>query len=753
MAGGLTAYSTPDNAPEALDVDETRPSAKVIRIDGETGQVGIQNPDGSLEVIAPGGDKAPKDENFDANLAEDTNVSLSTICADLLEGIEADIKSRADWENTMNRGRDLLGVKLEDASSSVTAEGTISQVKDLGMLEAVLQSWANARAELLPASGPVKVSDDMPQIEAAESGATRLPAPGQPVPPKPTRSDLADALEKDMNHYLTVVDKEYVPDFSRMLLNRSLDGIQFRKVYRCPLRRRPVSVWVRGADLIVSNDAAHIQGAGRVTERMKMRQATVKRMMAIKHWRKVSLVQPTQTPSSTDQNIAMLQGVQAVPQLPADHLHEIYECYCELDNGDLALDENGRDVGFPLPYRVTIDKESRTILEIRRNWKQGDEDYKARRRYVKYGFVPGFGFYDWGLTHILGNPQRAATAIERMLIDAGMYCSFPGGLMAKGPGTRQRTTEIRPDPGSFEVIDTGGLPIQDVAMPLPYKEPSSVLQNMGTKITTDMRRIGGVLNMPVGEGRVGDVPVGTMMAYVDAIAKVPSAIHKDDHAAQQEEFELLKELFVEEPEALTAGVPARLRARANGYTAEELQDQDLVPKADPNIPSQVHRFMQTTALVEAGQSPMFNGIANPRGIWKRVVTVLGVQNPDDVTLPETAPAPPPPDPRIVAANLKLEGTKIEAQADAEKVQSNNELKQQEQQLETMNQAENRASDEKRAGMTLMGKVLDNKTKAEGNALSEGLGHIQHVQTLNQQDQQHQDNLASTPPPNPEGIGP
>lgn len=746
MAGGLTAYSTNSEEFAPREVDETRPSAKVIHIDGETGQVGVEKPDGSLVIMAPGdsGQTKDRDESFDANLAEEDGVPLNTIASRLLEGIEADIKSRAEWEDTANRGRELLGVKLEEASSEFSSEGMISQVKHLGLLEAVLQAWANSRAELLPADGPVKVADDTPIIDMPQ---TPPPVPGQPPPPDaPKRSELADALEKDFNHYLTVKDKEYVPDFSRMLLNRALNGVQFRKVFRCPLRRRPVSTWVRGDNLIVSNDASHLMGAGRVTERMKMRQSVVQRMMSEKvgQWRKVGLVQPTQTATPTERTIGMIEGVQVVPQLPADHMHEIYECYCELDDGVLAEDENGDAVGFPLPYRVTLDKESQTVLEIRRNWKEGDEDFQARRRYVKYGFVPGLGFYDWGLVHILGNPQRAATAIERMLIDAGMYKTMPGGLMAKGPGTRQRSNEIRPGPGQFAVIDTGGLKIQDVAMALPYGEPSPTLQAMGTQIATDMRRIGGVLNMPVGEGRVGNVPVGTMLAYVDSIQKVPSAIHKDDHAAQQEEFELLKELFMEEPKALTAGI--KRPARAAGYTTAELNDQELVPKADPNVPSQVHRFMQTSALVEAGSSPFFAGISNPRGIWKRVCTVLGIQDISEVTTPPQAAAQPAPDPKIVAAQINAQSKQTEAQADLAKTESNNQAKTAIAAGEAINDAATIQSDEKRASMALAGKVVEAHAKTAQHAVSEGLDHVQHTQKLAQADTHHVEDLAAAQQP-------
>ena len=750
MSGrGLPAYKPPITDESPLDVQETHVApGNVIHIDAATGHVGTENADGSITVGPVAKPRSEKlRERFDANLAEDPGIPAQTICQRLLEGIDADIKSRADWEETANRGRDLLGVKLDAVTGEVGSSGTVADTKNLAYLEAIVRSWANSRAELLPANGPVKVQDDLPGIDKSDgeeqqdpqqAGAAPLTGHNKP----PTRSELADALEADFNRYLTVTDKEYYPDTSRMLLNRAVNGVQFKKIYRDPILRRPVSRWVRGDNLIVSNDTSHLSGAGRVTERIPMRQSVVKRLQKIGHWLDVSLTMPTQTPTATDQTIADIEGTQTVPSLPADQLHTIYECYCELDDGSLAHDETGHVVGWPLPYRVTIDKDSQKVLEIRRNWKMGDTDYMPRRRYVKYGFVPGLGFYDWGFVHILGNPQRATSAMANILIDAGMFNSFPGGLMAKGPGAaRNRTTQIRPKPGEFAVVDTGGQKIQDVAMPLPYKEPSAVLQSEKNTMSQDMRRMAGVLEMPVGEGRIGNTPVGTIMAYVDQITKVPSAIHKDDHAAQSEEFELLKELFEEEPEALIRGM--KRPARKDGYTEQELRDADLVPQADPNIPSQTHRIMQKQALIEAATQPIFQGIANPRELWAQLVRILGADDPS-LTLPPQPPQAAPPDPRVVAAQLSNQGKQVDAAAKTHVADVNAEVKREEMAAEERMAGANNQSTEKREGMKLLGQTAKVKSDltAKGaqiasdlhqHAVSEGLDHLQHTQKLAQAD--------------------
>lgn len=778
------AQAPEPDATEPRTVDgEIGPNDENIHIDAKTGHVIRENGDGSANIqpITPPRKKRIINK-FDDNLAEDMDDSiLATIAMRLLEGIEADITSRRGWEETGQKGADLLGTTLDDASASIGADGMIAKVKHTGLLGAVITSWANSRAELLPVGGPVKVRDDEqtedamtaeiaplmgynggPPLDGADltnvvpgpgappmpppagMGIAAPPQPGAPPAPPPLpkagpsekRNALADALEKDFNHYLTVIDKDYYPDFSRMLVSRALLGFQARKVYRDPILQRPVSRWVRGTDLIVSNEATSLASAARVTERIPMRQGVVKRMQKIKHWRDVSLVIPTGQPDPMRRKVAEIEGVQATQTLPADYLHTIYECYCDLDEDDLANDEKGKDVGYPLPYRVTIDKDSRAILEIRRNWKEGDTLYQKRRRYVKYGLVPGLGFYDWGFVHMIGNPQRAATMIERSLIDTGMLNSFPGGIMAKSPGTRQRTTEVRPGLGEFVVMDTGGLPIQDFVMPWPYKEPSAVLQAVGADVAGQMKQISGMIEMPVGEGMT-NVPVGTIMAYIDAVTKVPSAVHKDDHIAQQEEYELLKELFEEDPTALSryAKKPAR-----KWEIAQEIKDQDLIPAADPNVPSQVHRLMQTQMLVQNAGLPQFAGIANQRAIWERSIRTIGASNTGEYTMPQAAAAPPPPDPKIVAAQIKAKSqtdsdaahakdTATKAASDLEKAK-----------ITSADKDADRISEEKRAAMAEERSAIEAHADVAKHAISTASDHTQGMAGIAQDAAQHTDKM-------------
>lgn len=756
-------------------------ASDTIHIDAQSGHVTRKNSDGSISVQSATQErKSRADKRFDDNLAEDIDdYYLSMIASRILEGIEADIQSRREWEQMAEKAVDLLGVKLEEASADVTTEGMISKIKHTGLMQACLSAWASSRAELLPVGGPVKVRDDEqtedeeqdpsmmgdnggPPLDDAPDMTNVVPGPGSnlgiaaPSPPKPPaqtlqpgqmsvnakRADLAQHFENDFNHYLTVVDKDYYPDYSRMLMSRGLLGCQFRKVYRDPLLRRPVSRWVKGTDLIVSNDATSLLSAQRVTERIPTRQNVVKRLQNAGHWRDIPLVIPTTSATGMDRKVADVEGIDPMPRLPADQLHTIYETYTELDVGDLCKDETGRTPGYPLPYRVTIDKDSRQVLEIRRMWKKGDKDHRMRRRYVKYGFVPGLGFYDWGFVHLIGNAQRGATMIERALIDTGMLNSFPGGVMAKTPGTRSRTTEIRPSIGEFIVVDTGGMPISDWVMPWPYKEPSAVLQAMGQDLASQMKQVAGIVELPVGEGRLSNTPVGTIMTYIESISKVPSAVHKDDHIAQQEEFELLKDLFAEDPQALWRDSK---KPKHKWMVAQEINDQDLIPAADPNVPSQVHRLMQTNMLVQISGMPQFAGIASQRPVYEQALRTTGWTNTGEFTLPPPpAAAPPPPDPKIVSAQIKAQSQKETDLSRQQTEQQKAAAKSDQLQIESADKAADRESAERRE--LLKAHVSANETHAD--VLKHGIGivadHAQHTDNMVHKDaEMQQDHLHHT----------
>ncbi len=726
-AGGIHIVSGADNDDNQIFVDTS------------------EMPDGGLRIMygSPEADEdadTGPDDKFDRNLAEDMDdYDLDSLASTLLMEIEADELSRRDWEETANLAALYLGVKLEDPTTSVSADGTICKSVATCMLEAALKLWGVWRAELLPVTGPVKVRQDRPPrpsaIEESEGAATQTPgaapvpqptttgasamgapggiaaaaAPAQPTESTADRDDLARALEMDMNHYLTVVDREYYPDTSRMLMSRAVVGVQFKKVYRDPLLRRPVSRWVKAQDLIINNTINHLGDGVRHTERIPTTQAKMRRLMVAGFYRDIPLSHPTARPSPTDLATAEIEGISAVSQLPSDYEHTVYECHREIgsgtassligDIGKLDRDETGKKPGYPLPYTVSIDVDSRKILAIRRDWKKGNQDHRQRRRYVKFGMIPGLGgYYDWGLIHIVGNPTQAATMIQRAMTDSSLLANFPGGVFLKGPGSRQANTVIRPNPGEFLPMDAAGAQrIQDVLMPLPYKPPTPEVMALVEKLEGDVRRLSGVVEIPVGEGRLGNTPVGTIMSYIESVSQVPGAVSKDDHISQQDEFMLLRELFAEDPESLVRGVkrPAR-----RWQIDDEIMEPDLVPAADPNTPSEVHRLLKVQGLVTLGGMPQFQGVADNRAIFAFATEALTGEQADEFMVPATAPAPPPPDPRIQAAEIKAQSDQMKVQAQQQTDQQKHDERLTELSLEDQQRAADRQSAETRAAMSL-----------------------------------------------------
>lgn len=739
------------------DQDTDKPSASSTEM-----------PNGDLEIAfgkPKAQRKAKSDKNFNRNLAEGMDdFALNGIASNLLQMIEGDELDRREWEETANLTASYLGVKLEDPVTSVSADGTVCRAVATCMLEAAVKMWGVARAELLPVSGPVKVRQDKPPqptpTEEQDAAAGAAPAAGgiagaapqQPPQsgiaspaPQPTPSsdgdELGRALEMDMNHYLTVVDRPYYPDTSKMIMHRNLIGMAFKKVYRDPLLRRPVSRWVKAQNLIVKAGISHLEeGGGRYTERIPTSQSDMRRLMVMGHYRDIVLAHPTARPSNTELAVANTEGVGAVSQLPGDYMHTVYECNCELgsgtgysligDLGDLDHDETGKKPGYPLPYRVSIDVDSREILEIRRNWKKGDPDHRPHCRYVKFGMIPGFGFYDWGLIHLVGNPTQGATMIQRSMTDSSIFANFPGGVFLKGPGARQSNTVVRPNPGEFVGMDAAGAQkIQDVLMPLPYKPPTPEIMALVQKFEGDVKRLSGVIEIPVGEGRIGNTPVGTMMSYIESISQVPGAVHKDDHISQQEEFSKLRDLFADEPEALVRGVrrPAR-----QWQIADEIMNPELVPAADPNTPSEVHRLMKVQAIGTWSGLPQFQGIADQHSVYKFGVEAITGQGADEFTMPQQAAPPAPPDPKIVAAQIKAQSDQNKLQLEQQNQQMQHDERMAELAQENQERDADRQSAETRAAMALEG----NKVKAMHGSV-DAAADRQHEAGMQQGQQAHE----------------
>lgn len=703
----------PDAISDPIDVDIAAPEKVPSVTDGvET----TEHSDGSATI-----DFAPETVNpnspggFYENLASKIEAGeLGRIASDLIDGVERDELSRREWLETRARGITLLGLKLDEPRGDVGTSGAplegMSTVRHPLLLESTLRFHANARGELLPAAGPVKVRNDtpvgpdippappapppmagppMPPPGMGHNGGPPMPALGgmppmaggapgamppappvaPPPPPQPTalpgaltnqNEELASALEKDMNHYLTAIATEYYPDTDRMLFWVGAGGQGIKKVYNCPLRERPVSESVDAEDIIVSNATTNLENCGRITHRIKMRPSTLKRMQIIGAYRDVNIGAASQYPmlNPVEQKKAEIQGVKPNAVKPEEADHEILEIYCELDIAgyEHRKGKTGKKTGLQCPYKVTIHKETRQVLEVRRNWKEDDKLCRPKQYFVDFPFVRAMGFYGIGLIHIVGNTTNALTASWREMLDAGMFASFPGFLYAKPVG-RQLTNQFRVPPGGGIPLDIGTGRLQDSVMPLPYKEPGAAFTGFIQHIEEVGQRVAGTAEIQIGEGNQ-EVPVGTTMAMIEQATKVMDAVHKRLHASQATEFQLLKERFKEDPEAFWRHNRKPSIPWHKEQFISALNNSDLVPVADPNNPTSLHRIAKATAIKQLQ-------MANPQiydamGVDKRIMRIVGI-DPEGLFLPK--PADPPPDPRMIA-----EENKAKAQSENLKVQ-------------------------------------------------------------------------------------
>lgn len=627
-----------------VDKPETDDAGNIMR---------IEHDDGSISVSLDGEpvERAEADGNppgwFDNLVDQIPQGELAGIADELLRGIDDDLESRKDWIEDRAQGIKLLGLKIEipglqGASDGAPVEG-MSKVRHPLLLEAVLRFQANARSELLPTDGPVKIRTESDKNTVQED-------------------ELADALQSDLNHYLTAVAREYYPDTDRMLFMLGFGGTAFKKVYFCPLRGRPVSESVDADDLIVNNSATDLSTAKRITHRVNMKPSTVKRLQILGVYRDIELGTPMfEDKDAVQREKADQQGIAVDARNPEDRDREIYEVYCELDIAGFEHKYKGKVTGLEIPYRVTIDKSSREVLSIVRNYdeptgEEGDELPESRINFVKYTFVPGLGFYDIGLLHILGNTTNAVTAAWREMLDAGMYANFPGFLMAD-TGARQNTNIFRVPPGGGALVKTGGMPINQAIMPLPYKEPGMALMNLVTNMVETGQRVGTTSELQVGEGR-DNAPVGTTLALIDQATKILNAVHKRLHVAQAEEFQLLVRCFREHPESFWCKNKKPARRWDEATFINVINTCDLVPQADPNTASQTQRLMKIMALKQLqAQNP---GMYDAKAIDIAAMKAMGWSNPEQFLAPPEKAGQIPPEVQKVIEEIKI----LKQEADA-----------------------------------------------------------------------------------------
>lgn len=672
-----------------MDLDVGGDTTNII-VNPDTGAVTIKTDDGGAIVDTDPSEKRDRSsvKDHDANLAlfMDT-ADMSSLARQLIDDIEDDKQSREEWMNTRTKGLALLGLQLEppkgDVGMSAAPLDGMSSVRHPLLVEAVIRGASTASGELLPTDGPVKVRNDGPVTSDSDN--------------------LADALEKDMNHYLTTTASEYYPDTDRMLLQVYFGGTEFKKVYNCPLRRRPVSDWVPSKDLIVPSTAQNLRNAARITHQTMMRKSTLKRMQILDVYRDTPLnTQPVEDPSSVDRKEKQISGQSPQPDKPDQNRYTIYECYCELlPDEDVGVPEPDAPKGLALPYKVSIEKDSMAILEVRRNWKEGDDQFEAIQHFVKFTFVPGFGFYDIGLVNMLGNATQALTAAWRIALDSGMFANFPGFLYSKS-ASRQLTNEFRIPPGGGMAIDTGGMPINQAVMNLPYHDMTPGMLNMITHIEEIGQRVGGVADIQIGEGKP-DVPVGTTIATIEQATKVLDQVHKRLHRAQAEELQLLKQCFKQNPEAFWRNnKKPSMEWTAQNFMAA-LEDNDLVPMADPNASSHIHRLMKVMALIQLASATGGNGW-NLEKIQRQAVKTIGFDNPDEFIAPMQEPQPQQ-DPKSMADLAKAHMTMQAQEQDNQQQLKQDQLRAKEAALESQDRQADRQSRERIETMKLQAERL------------------------------------------------
>lgn len=556
--------------PETEDMmDVELPEPQSFMVDGMSL---TETEDGGVEIDMEPEDDRPSVEAtvHAANLAEHIpEDELNALASTLLDGVEMDKESRSEWENMLATGIDLMGLKIEKRSEPF--EGA-SGVYDPLMAEAVVRWQSTAMAELMPAAGPVKT-----EIVGI---------------PNPALEAQASRVQAWMNLYLTKLAPEYVEEKDQMLMWLPLMGSTFTKVYQDPILRRPVARFKTPYQVIVPYGAVDLESCGRYACIETMSRRQMKAAMLNGAYRDIDLdepqddgdVSPIKEAADSSQGVTNANDVQEE--------YDIVEVYCDLN---LKGFEHPEDL--PLPYIVSIEKQSQQVLAIRRNWREFDESYVRKNGLIHWRFMPGFGFYGIGYAHLLGNSAMAATMGTRNLLDSATLKNFPGGVRAKGMKFDDNNFSI--GPGEFKEIDTGGMPLQNVFMPLPYAGADPTLMDMVNRVRESSRGLANTTEIAVGEGRQ-DAPVGTTVALMEQANLVKSGTIKRAHRALGKELKAIADLFGEHLGDEPYPFPVR-GGQAVLMKADFASNVDVIPVSDPNVVSSTQRMVRAEGIIRMAQ--------------------------------------------------------------------------------------------------------------------------------------------------------
>ena len=541
--------------------------------------------------IAIGPEKPEGGDEFDANLAEYLDESaLETIASELTSDFDDDIGSRKDWMQTYVDGLELLGMKIEERTEPW--EGACGVYHPL-LSEALVKFQAETMMSSFPAAGPVKT-----QIIGKET---------------PEKKDAATRVQEDMNYQLTDVMTEFRPEHERMLWGLGLSGNAFKKVYYDPHMERQISLFVPAEDLVVPYGASNLETAERVTHVMRKTENELRRLQVAGFYRDIDLGDPDNVLDEVEKKIAEKMGFRAT----TDSRYKLLEMSVDLDLPGYEHEEDGEPTGIKLPYIVTIEKGSNKVLAVRRNWNADDETCQKRQHYVHYGYVPGFGFYCFGLIHLIGAFAKSGTSLIRQLVDAGTLSNLPGGFKARGLRVKGDDTPI--SPGEWRDVDVPSGTIRDNLLPLPYKEPSQTLMALLGQIVDEGRRFANTADLQISD-MSANAPVGTTLAILERTLKVMSAVQARVHYAMKQELKLLKEIIAAyTPEEYDyQPTEGSRRAKRSDY-----DDVYVIPVSDPNASTMAQKIVQYQAVMQlAQQSPQ---IYNMPLLHRQMLEVLGIK--------------------------------------------------------------------------------------------------------------------------------
>jgi len=565
-------------------------------LEAEPIQVEIVDPE-EVHILGPGFemhmDHEENKDEFDANLAEDMHEGeLRSLAYDLLGDVQEDMNSRKDWLDTYVKGLQLLGLKYEERTEPWPGACGITHPL---LMEAAVKFQSELIMETFPAAGPVRTVIIGKETTEKKQAAARV--------------------QEDMNYELTEVMQEYRPEHERLLLSAALSGNAFKKIYFDPSLNRQVAPFLPAEDVIVPYGAANIETAERITHRMRKTKNELRKLQVAGFYRDVDLGEPMRIMDEVEKRKAEQQGFSA----SMDDRFQILEIHCNLDlEGYEDEDKHGEPTGIELPYVVTIEKGTSTILAIRRNWLEEDKLKLRRQHFIHYGYIPGFGFYYFGLIHLIGGHTKGATSLLRQLIDAGTLSNLPGGLKSKGLRVKGDDTPIAP--GEFRDVDLPSGAIRDNILMLPYKEPSQVLMMLMDKVVADGRQFAGAGDLQVSD-MSSQAPVGSTLAILERTLKVMGAIQARIHYTMKQEFRLLSAIIRDntpeeydyEPETGTAG------AKRSDY-----DHCDVLPVSDPNASTMAQRVVQYQAVLQLAQTAP--QIYNLPFLHRQMIEVLGVKN-------------------------------------------------------------------------------------------------------------------------------